>query len=77
MSRENELYADSAQAREMDRRFDQGNLLQVAQDPERAREANEKWLARCRAVDEQQRIVSKALVQRGIEQLEAFFGRRS
>ncbi len=77
MSSESELYADSAQARELDRRHSQRALPIAELDSELERANNERRLAIYRASSEARKASSKALVKRGIAELEAFFCRRS
>jgi hypothetical protein len=66
-------YADSAQARQLDRDLEQRRKPELRL-VERT-ESNEDWAARQRDHEERSKAASKALVKRGLSELEAFFGK--
>lgn len=76
MAREHELYADSAQAREIDRQY------QLFGDPswvdhltsEQARANNETWNTMIRERDERQRIESRRVISAALDKMEAMCG---
>ncbi|AHC85715.1 hypothetical protein X970_10830 [Pseudomonas monteilii SB3101] len=76
MAREHELYADSAQAREVDRQY------QLFGDPswvdhltsEQARANNETWNTMIRERDERQRIESRRVISAALDKMEAMCG---
>lgn len=76
MAREHELYADSAQAREVDRQY------QLFGDPswvdhmtsEQARANNEAWNAMISERDERQRTESRRVIASALDKMEAMCG---
>lgn len=76
MAREHELYADSAQAREVDRQY------QLFGDPswvdhmtsEQARANNEAWNTMIRERDKRQRTESRRVIASALDKMEAMCG---
>lgn len=67
-------YADSAQARQLDRDLEQRSKPDLRLVPATT-ETNEQWAARQAEHHTRQAASSKALVKRGMAELEAFFGK--
>lgn len=68
MSREHELYADSAQAREVDRRY-QGDVAWVDVDTIQAKSNNKAWLEMLQERDKQHRIQMRAKIASAVDQI--------
>ncbi|WP_207833647.1 hypothetical protein [Pseudomonas sp. 43(2021)] len=76
MAREHELYADSAQAREVDRQY------QLFGDPswvdhmtsEQARANNEAWNTMIRERDERQQVETRRVIASALDKMEAMCG---
>ena len=76
MAREHELYADSAQAREIDRQYQLfGDSSWVDHmTSEQARANNEAWNAMIRERDERQRTESRRVIASALDKMEAMCG---
>ncbi|WP_054881798.1 hypothetical protein [Pseudomonas sp. NBRC 111128] len=76
MAREHELYADSAQAREVDRQYLLfGDTSWVDHlTSKQARANNEAWNKMIRERDERQRIESRRVISAALEKMEAMCG---
>ncbi|MCX5511248.1 MULTISPECIES: hypothetical protein [Pseudomonas] len=68
MAREHELYADSAQAREMDRRFT-GDSCWVDIDSKQAKANNQAWLQMIRRQDEHHRNQMRGKIAAAVDQI--------
>lgn len=67
-------YADSAQARQLDRDLEARRQPELRLVPATT-ETNEQWAQRQADARDRQAASSKALVKRGMAELEAFFGK--
>lgn len=76
MAREHELYADSAQAREVDRQYLLfGDTSWVDHlTSKQARANNEAWNTMIRERDERQRVESRRVISAALEKMEAICG---
>lgn len=76
MAREHELYADSAQAREVDRQYQLfGDSSWVDHmTSEQARANNEAWNTMIRERDERQRADSRRVIVSALDKMEAMCG---
>lgn len=76
MAREHELYADSAQAREVDRQYRLFGDTSWADHltSKQARANNEAWNRNIRERDELQRIESRRVISAALEKMEAMCG---
>lgn len=79
MSREHELYADSAQAREVDRQmrlFGDNNWADHLTSAQ-AKANNEAWNQSIRQRDERQRVESRRVIGAALAKMEAMCGRKA
>lgn len=76
MAREHELYADSAQAREVDRQMGLFGDTHWADHltSEQARANNEAWNTMIRERDDRQRAESRRVIGTALEKMEAMCG---
>ncbi|MEW9840543.1 hypothetical protein [Pseudomonas juntendi] len=76
MAHEHELYADSAQAREVDRQMRLFGDTSWADHltSEQARANNEAWNTMIRERDERQRAVSRRVLSAALDKMEAICG---
>ncbi|MNH11847.1 hypothetical protein D3C79_713730 [compost metagenome] len=76
MSRDHELYADSAQGRALDRQMSGDFEVHWAEGvtPEQAAENNRAWLAMIRQADEQRKASSRKIIAAALDKMEAMCG---
>lgn len=76
MSREHELYADSAQGRALDRRMSGEHEVHWAEGvtPEQAAENNQAWLAMLRQQEEHRKESSRRVIGAALDKMEAMCG---
>ncbi|MBA6091620.1 hypothetical protein [Pseudomonas monteilii] len=76
MAREHELYADSAQAREVDHQYRLFGDTHWADHltSEQARANNQAWNTSIRERDERQRIESRRVIAAALDKMEAMCG---
>lgn len=79
MNREHELYADSAQAREVDRQYQLFGDTSWADHltSTQARANNQAWNTMIRERDERQRTESRRVITSALDKMEAMCGSRA
>lgn len=76
MSRDHELYADSAQGRALDRRMSGDFEVHWAENitPEQAAENNQAWLAMIRQQEEHRKATGRRVIGSALDRMEAMCG---